>query len=160
MKKLLLITILFLISGCSQKISFTFDPEESGIQSRVPVQVIWYKKVKFNGSWSPYKEVNQHQAKDMRNLILELLQNQKSYIATNNSDNKLSILFYNGLPERLTVREIFFDPKTSEKITGFFVQEKINSTYYYPYEELSPDHYTEWFERLYDKKELPVVGKN
>jgi hypothetical protein len=151
--------------GCSQKVNYTFLHAEPEMQSKVPVQIIWYKKIEFNNAWKPYKELNQQQASDMRKVILYLIESKISSKDPVQAKNKLSILFYNGYPEQLTVREVYFD--ISENIPMSLLkilekQEQIESLYYYPYINLGPDHYTEYFERIHQsqKKELPIVGKN
>jgi hypothetical protein len=165
---ILLITLSVFISSCQEepkKIDYTWIGKEE-IRHFVPVCVVWYKKVpQLIDAWRPYKAFSQTDANEMREIILQLLRPEEREpnpgLRTN---DKLSMIFYNGLPEKLTVREVYFEIKDktfigpvgkSDKLAKILLgRQEVRSSFYYPYKDLGPDHYLDHFYRLLDSEEV------
>jgi hypothetical protein len=165
---ILLITLSVFISSCQEepkKIDYTWIGKEE-IRHFVPVCIVWYKKVpQLIDAWRPYKAFSQTDANEMREIILQLLRPEEREpnpgLRTN---DKLSMIFYNGLPEKLTVREVYFEIKDktfigpvgkSDKLAKILLgRQEVRSSFYYPYKDLGPDHYLDHFYRLLDSEEV------
>ena len=165
---ILLITLSVFISSCQEepkKIDYTWIGKEE-IRHFVPVCIVWYKKVpQLIDAWRPYKAFSQTDANEMREIILQLLRPEEREpnpgLRTN---DKLSMIFYNGLPEKLTVREVYFEIKDktfigpvgkSDKLAKILLgRQEVRSSFYYPYKDLGPDHYLDDFYRLLDSEEV------
>jgi len=166
MKRLLisLLMLLVLMASCKEepkKFDYTWTgQEEKGIRYFVPVCIVWYKQLlRVDPVWKPYKCFSQTDANDMRNIILRLTSPEKKEPNPNiKSKDKLSLIFYNGFPEELTVREVYFEiqDKTFIGPTGksgklakiLLEKEKVRSRFYYPYKNLGPTHYLDRWERI------------
>lgn len=130
------------------------------IANRVPVCIIWYKYVQPpTNAWKPYKTFNQNDAHHMREIILQLLKPEKNEPNPNlRTQDKLSLIFYSGSPEKLTIREVYFEIKgktfigpsgKSDKLGKILSeQQETQSIFYYPYSELGAGHYEDDFERI------------
>jgi len=162
-------TILFMISitffmfllflpSCKEQ-NYEWNEQES-IQHYVPACIIWYKYVSSPiFAWRPYKSFDQTDSKQMRKILLHLITMEKQDV---NIDfimrDKLSIIFYNGFPEELTIREINFDIEDGIFISPFGKSKKLGDIilhkedilpqFYYPYKELDPSYYLDNFERI------------
>lgn len=164
MKRLLisLLMLLVLMASCKEepkKFDYTWTGQEE-IRHYVPACIIWYKQVPPPlDAWRPYEAFSQTDANDMRNIILLLISPEKKEPNPNiKSKDKLSLIFYNGFPEELTVREVYFgiQDKTFIGPTGksgklakiLLEKEKVRSFFYYPYKGLGPSHYLDRWERI------------
>jgi hypothetical protein len=167
---LLIVGMVFIPSSCKKepgKVSYTWTGQKSegDIAGFVPVCIIWYKYVQPpTDAWEPYKSFNQNNAFEMREIILQLLTPEEKEMNPNlRTNDKLSLIFYNGIPEKLTVREVYFkiDDKTfigprgkSSKIAKILSeQQEVRSLFYYPYSELDSVHYQDHFERILQSME-------
>ncbi len=172
MKRLLisLLMPLVLMASCKEepkKFDYTWTgQEEKGIRDLVPVCIVWYKQLlRVDPVWMPYKCFSQTDANDMRNIILLLTSPEKKEPNPNiKSKDKLSLIFYNGFPEELTVREVYFEiqDKTFIGPTGksgklakiLLEKEKVRSRFYGPdYKNLGPSHYLDRWERILKSQE-------
>ena len=170
MKRLLigsLMTLLVLMASCrkeAKKFDYTWTGQE-GIQHYVPACIIWYKQVPPPlDAWRPYEAFSQADANDMRNIILRLTSPEKKEPNPDiKSKDKLSLIFYNGFPEKLTVREVYFEiqnqtfigPKgKSQELAQILIErKKINSDFYAPYKNLGAGHYHNSFHRILKSQE-------
>ncbi len=158
----LLIILLVSLSSCKKepkKIDYIWTGQER-ISHLVPVCIVWYKKVPPpTDSWRPYKTFNQNDANDMREIILQLLKPEEKEPNPNLiTEDKLSLIFYNGFPEKLTVREVYFEIKDQTFIgpTGknnklgqiLLAKQEVRKHFYRPYSELGAGHYNEDFYRI------------
>ena len=157
-----LIPLMFL-SACTKKpppanYVWTGQPE---ILNWVPVCIVWYKKAPdwAEGAWRPYKSFSQIEAHEMRKIIkLLAVPEIKDAIPNLKTEDKLSLIFYNGRPGSLTVREVYFEIKDktfigplgkSDKLAEIlFNQQEVPVVFYYPYNELGSMHYWDDFERI------------
>ncbi len=168
---LLIIGMVFIPSSCKKepgKVSYTWTGQKSegDIAGLVPVCIIWYKYVQPpTDAWEPYKSFNQNNASEMREIILHLLKPEEKEMNPNlKTKDKLSLIFYNGIPEKLTVREVYFriEDKTfigprgkSGKIAKILSeQQEVRSLFYYPFSDIGVDHYGDYFERILQSREL------
>ena len=170
MKQLLIGSLMILsvlMVSCKEepkKFDYTWTGQE-GIRHFVPVCIIWYKQVPPPlDAWRPYKAFSQADANDMRNIILWLTRPEKKESNPNiKTKDKLSLVFYNGFPEELTVREVYFEiqDKTfigstgkSEKLAKILLEkEEVRSRFYQPYKNLDPTHYRDVWERVLKTQE-------
>jgi|GEM_PF-2262568 len=170
MKRLLigsLMMLLVFMASCKEepkKLDYTWTGQEE-IRHYVPACIIWYKQVPPPlDAWRPYKAFSQADANDMRNIILRLTSPEKKESNPNiESKDKLSLVFYNGFPEKLTVREVYFEiqnqtfigPKgKSQKLAQILIErKKINSDFYAPYKNLGAGHYHNSFHRILKSQE-------
>jgi hypothetical protein len=132
----------------------------------VPVCIVWYKKVpQLIDAWRPYKAFSQTDANEMREIILQLLRpEEKEPNPGLRTNDKLSMIFYNGLPEKLTVREVYFEIKDktfigpvgkSDKLAKILLgRQEVRRSFYYPYKDLGSDHYLEHFYRILESQEV------
>lgn len=167
---LLIVGMFFIPLSCKEepkRINYTWTGQKSegDIAGLVPVCIIWYKYVQPpTDAWKPYKSFNQNNASDMREIILHLLKPEEKEINPNlRTQDKLSLIFYNGLPENLTVREVYFriEGKTFVGPRGKSVelakilseQQEVQSLFYYPYSALGASHYGDHFERILQSME-------
>jgi hypothetical protein len=164
-----LLTILpVFISSCQEepkKIDYTWIGKEE-IRHLVPICIIWYKQVPPPvDAWRPYKSFSQSDAEQMREIILLLTRPEKKESNPNlKTKDKLSLIFYNGLPEKLTVREVYFEMQDqifigplgkSEKLAKILLgRQEVRRSFYYPYKDLGPDHYLDHFYRLLESQEV------
>jgi hypothetical protein len=164
------IPLIFLscfLSSCGEKppeVNYNWTGQEE-IRHLVPTCIVWYKKVPPPlDAWRPYKAFSQADANDMRNIILELTSPEKKESNPNiESRNKLSLIFYNGFPEELTVREVYFEiqnqtfigPKgKSQELAQILIGRKeIASGFYAPYKTLGAGHYHDSFHRILKSQE-------
>lgn len=169
MKRLLIssLMLLALVASCKEKtkkVDYTWIGQEE-IRHFVPVCIIWYKQLPWaDPVWKPYKCFSQTDANDMRNIILLLTKPEDKDLNPNlKAKDKLSLIFYNGFPEELTVREVYFEiqDKTfigptgkSEKLTKILREkEEVRSRFYQPYKNLGPTHYHDSWERILKSQE-------
>ena len=159
--KILFLLLLFLSSCKKQepKINYVWTGQES-IRQDVPACIIWYKQISPSiDTWMPYKSFSQTEAELTREIILQLTAPEiKESNPELNTTDKLSLIFYNGFPEELKVREIFFELKNQTFIgpVGKSVvlakilleRSQIRPSFYYPYKDLNPIHYRGDFERI------------
>ena len=158
----LLIILSVLIPSCKKeppKIDYIWTGQER-ISHLVPVCIVWYKKVPPpTDAWMPYKSFNQNDANDMREIILQLLRPEEKEPNPNlRTEDRLSLIFYNGFPEKLTVREVYFEIKDqtfigptgkSHKLGQILLgRQEVNKHFYYPYSELDASYYREDFPRI------------
>lgn len=140
---------------------------QENIRAYVPVCIIWYRQVPSPlDTWRPYKAFSQADANDMREIILHLTSPEKKESILNlESQDKLSLIFYNGRPEKLTVREVYFEIKDqtfigpigkSDALAEILLErQEVDSFFYYPYSELGSGHYhDDFFHILEVKKSL------
>jgi hypothetical protein len=165
--RLLLIFLMLFSSSCTKeppKAAYTWTGQEQ-ITHLVPVCIVWYNRLpRPETIWRPYKAFSQEDANDMRNIILNLVSPEKkeSNQILENKD-KLSLIFYNGFPEKLTVREVYFEIKDhtfigprgkSDVIATILLDRKeIRPGFYSPYSDLDPIHYRDFFYRILDSQE-------
>jgi DNA-binding XRE family transcriptional regulator len=169
MKQLIIVfmSLLVLLTSCKKEppeTSYTWTGQE-WIRSLVPVCIVWYKQLPWAETvWEPYKCFSQADANDMRNIILLLTKPEKKEPNPNlKTKNKLSLIFYNGFPEKLTVREVYFEMQDqtfigplgkSEKLAKILLRrQEVRRSFYYPYKDLGSDHYLEHFYRLLESQE-------
>lgn len=160
--KFLSILLLLFLSSCtkeSSKVNYIWTGQER-ITYFVPVCIVWYKQVPAPlDAWRPYKAFSQADANDMRNIILQLTRPEKKVPNPNlKTKDKLSLIFYNGFPEKLTVREVYFQIKEetfigplgkSDNLAKILLEkQEIRSGFYYPYKDLGAGHYRDDFERI------------
>lgn len=162
--KRLILTCLLLVSltSCKEeprKIDYIWTGQE-GIRHFVPVCIVWYKQLPWaEPIWKPYKCFNQTDASDMRDIILRLTSPEKKEPNPGiESKDKLSLIFYNGFPEELTVREVYFQIKEetfigplgkSDNLAKILLERQdVRSLFYYPYSDLGAGHYSDDFERI------------
>ena len=104
----------------------------------------------------------------MREIILQLLRpEEKEPNPGLRTNDKLSMIFYNGLPEKLTVREVYFEIKDktfvgpvgkSVKLAKILSErQEVRSLFYYPYLDLGPGYYSEDFPRIMDMYETNLL---
>jgi len=159
--------ILLFLSSCKEKpkdTDYTWTGQE-GIRHYVPVCIVWYKQLPWaDPVWKTYKCFSQTDANDMRNIILLLTKPEDKDPNPNlKAKDKLSLIFYNGFPEELTVREVYFEiqDKTfigptgkSEKLAKILLEkEEVRSRFYQPYRNLDPTHYHDSWERVLKTQE-------
>ncbi|MHC4463560.1 MAG: hypothetical protein ACYS30_19325 [Planctomycetota bacterium] len=163
----ILIALSLFMASCKEepkKMDYTWNGQEE-IRGWVPVCIVWYKKVPppVDG-WRPYKCFSQADAEKMRTIILRLTRPEKKEPnPAIQSKDKLSLIFYNGFPEKLTVREVYFQIKEetfigslgkSDNIAKILLEkQEIRSGFYYPYKDLGPGHYHDHFERVLKSQE-------
>ena len=170
MKQLLIGSLMILsvlMVSCKEepkKFDYTWTGQE-GIRHFVPVCIIWYKQVPPPlDAWRPYKAFSQADANDMRNIILWLTRPEKKESNPNiETKDKLSLVFYNGFPEELIAREVYFEiqDKTfigstgkSEKLAKILLErQEVPSFFYYPYSDLGAGHYRDSFHRILKTQE-------
>ena len=154
--------LFFFLASCNyetKKIDYIWTGQEY-IRNLIPTCIIWYKKVPPPiDAWRPYKALSQTDANDMRQIVLGLTRPEEKYPNPNiESKNKLSLIFYNGFPEKLTVREVYFEIKDqtfigplgkSDTIAKILLErQEVRSLFYYPYKDLGAGHYLDNFERI------------
>jgi hypothetical protein len=159
---LLLILLLFFVPSCTREspsVDYVWTGQER-ITHLVPICVIWYKKVPPPlDAWKPHKAFSQADANDMRNIILSLTRPEKKEPNTNlKTKDKLSLIFYNGFPDKLKVREVYFEIKDqtfigplgeSNNLAKILIEKReIPSGFYYPYKDLGANHYRDSFHRI------------
>ena len=162
-----LIILLYFLSSCSKKkpeINYNWTGQEE-IRHLVPTCIVWYKQVAPPiDAWRPYKAFSQANANDMRNIILLLTKPEDKDPNPNlNAKDKLSLIFYNGIPEELTVREVYFEIQNqtfigptgkSEKLAKILLEkEEVWTRFYQPYKNLDPTHYNNSWERVLKTQE-------
>ena len=170
MKRLLIGSLMILsvlMVSCKEepkKFDYIWTGQE-GIRHFVPVCNIWYKQVPPPlDAWRPYKAFSQADANDMRNIILRLTRPEKKESNPNiESKDKLSLVFYNGFPEELTVREVYFEiqnqtfigplGKSNTLAKILLKKEEVRSRFYQPYKNLDPTHYRDSWERVLKTQE-------
>jgi hypothetical protein len=165
--KVLLIFLTLFFSSCtkeSQKVNYIWTGQE-GISHFVPVCIVWYKQLPWAEiAWKPYKCFSQADAEKMRTIILRLTRPEKREPnPAMQSKDKLSLIFYNGFPEKLTVREVYFQIKEetfigplgkSDNLAKILLEkQEIRSGFYYPYKDLGAGHYHDYFERVLKSQE-------
>ena len=165
--KFLLSLVLLFSSSCtkeSPKVNYIWTGQER-IRHFVPVCIVWYKQLPWAPPvWKPHKCFSQTDANDMRNIILLLTEPEKKEPNPNiRTKDKLSLIFYNGFPEKLTVREVYFEIQNktfigpigrSEKLAKILLKrQNVRSLFYYPYSDLGAGHYLDDFERILQIKE-------
>lgn len=168
--KRLMILLIFLscfLPSCGKKlpeVSYIWTGQEE-IRHYVPACIIWYKQVPPPlDAWRPYKAFSQVDANDMRNIILRLTEPEEKESNPNiESKDKLSLVFYNGFPEELTVREVYFKMQNqtfigplgkSNSLAKILLERKeVQSFFYYPYSDLGASHYRESFHRILKSQE-------
>jgi hypothetical protein len=165
---ILLIFLLCSLSSCGVKppeVKYNWTGQEE-IRNLVPTCIVWYKQVPPPvDAWRPYKAFSQEDANDMRNIILELTSPEKKEFNPNiESKDKLSMIFYNGFPEKLTVREVYFQIKDktfigpvgrSDRLAKILLEKKeVRSGFYYPYRELGSSHYSDSFHRILESQDF------
>jgi len=155
--------LLLFLSSCDKKpqpVDYVWTGQ-GGISQLVPVCIVWYKKVPPpTDAWRPYKTFNQNDANDMREIILQLLrpEEEEPNLGCLRTNDKLSLIFYNGLPEKLTVREVYFEIKDqifigptgkSNKLEQILLaKQEVRKHFYHSYSELDAGHYNEDFYRM------------
>jgi len=161
----LIMILLVSISSCKKEpekidCTWTGQTDKWDIASLVPACIIWYKKVPPPlSAWRPYKSFSQTDANEMRNIILELIKpEEKETNIDLKTEDKLSLIFYNGFPAKLTVREVYFNIENqtfigptgrSNKLGQILLgKQEIDKHFYYPYSELGSDHYLGDFPRI------------
>ncbi|MHC4476156.1 MAG: hypothetical protein ACYTEL_10950 [Planctomycetota bacterium] len=159
---ILLVSLLLFLSSCGRKlpqVRHTWTGQEE-IRPLVPACIIWHKQVPPPiDAWKPYKSFSQADAEQMREIILLLVtpENRQAN-ADLKTEDKLSLIFYNGFPEKLTVRQVYFKIQ-DETFTGPLGQsaklakilldkQEVRPTFYYPYTELGAVHYLDSFPRI------------
>lgn len=170
MKRLIifsLMAMLFCITSCSKEVSEKNDLTWTGqerIQHLIPVCIIWYKQLPSPAeAWRPYKAFSQADANDMRNIILHLTSPETEESNLNiESENKLSLIFYNGCPEKLTMREVYFELEDhifigplgkSNVLAEILLEQKaVDPFFYYPYSDLGSGHYHDDFYHILEVK--------
>jgi len=160
--KFLLSLVLIFSSSCtkeSTKVNYIWTGQER-ITHFVPVCIVWYKQLPWTENvWKPYKAFSQADAEQMREIILQLSKPERKEPNPNlKTKDKLSLIFYNGLPEKLTVREVYFEIKDktfigpvgkSDELAKILLErQEVRSLFYYPYDELGAGHYNDDFERI------------
>ncbi len=166
---LLIIPLVFL-SSCKKEPKktdyiWTGQADRLDIEGPVPVCIIWHKYVQPpTDAWMPYKSFNQNDANEMREIILQLLRPEEEEPNPDlRTKDKLSLIFYNGFPEKLKVKEVYFDIKDqafigptgkSRKLCQILVaRQEINRFFYSPYLELGAGHYRDDFLRIKEIQE-------
>jgi len=154
--------LLVFLTSCNyeaKKTDYIWTGQEY-IRNLTPACIIWYKKVPPPiDAWRPYKAFSQTDANDMRQIVLGLARPEEKDPNPNiESKNKLSLIFYNGFPEKLTVREVYFEIKDqtfigplgkSDTIAKILLErQEVRSLFYYPYKDLGAGHYLDNFERI------------
>ncbi|MGD0785436.1 MAG: hypothetical protein ABR969_06460 [Sedimentisphaerales bacterium] len=117
MKKLifliLMITGIFFLSSCCSRTPYLLTGKTAEIKNITLVSVIWYKPGKTG--WEVVKswDTNDSEMKTIRQLLMDAKDEGK---LPWHRWYKLSLFFYNGLPEHFKLKEITFDlKKVSEK---------------------------------------------
>jgi hypothetical protein len=159
---ILLTSLSAFLPSCEKKaaeINYLWTGQEE-IRHFVPVCIVWYKSVSVpDEAWRPYRAFSQSDANDMRSIILRLTDPEKRQTnASIKSRDKLSLIFYNGFPKKLTVREVYFEIKDntfvgplgqSDTIAKILLSRKeVQPGFYYPYSELGASHYSNDFYRI------------
>jgi len=154
--------LLALLPSCkeeSKKIHYIWTGQEE-LRHSVPACIIWYKKVPPPlDAWKPYKCFSQADANDMRSIILLLtIPESKELNPRIKTEDKLSLIFYNGFPEKLTVREVYFVMQDhtfigplgkSDNLARILLnKQEVRPLFYYAYSELDECHYLDDFERI------------
>ena len=131
----------------------------------MPVCIVWYKQLPWaDPVWKPYKCFSQTDANGMRNIILLLTKPEAKDPNPNlKAKDKLSLIFYNGFPEELIVREVYFEIQNktfigptgkSKKLAKILLEkEEVRSHFYQPYKNLDPIHYHDSWERVLKSQE-------
>ena len=160
--KVLLILLMLFVSSCTKepkKVNYIWTGKEV-ISHFVPVCVVWYRQLPWSEiAWKPYKAFSQADANDMRQIVLGLIRPEEKEPNPNiESKDKLSLIFYNGFPEKLTVREVYFEIREqtfigplgkSDTIAKILLErQEVRSLFYYPYRDLGAGHYLDNFERI------------
>lgn len=162
-----LIILLYFLSSCSKKppeINYNWTGQEE-IRHLVPTCIVWYKQVPPPiDAWKPYKAFSQADANEMRNIILLLTKPEDKDPNPNlKAKDKLSLIFYNGFPEELTVREVYFEIQNqtfigptgkTERLAKILIEKgEVRSRFYQPYKNLDPTHYHDSWERVLKAQE-------
>lgn len=164
MKRLLIssLMLLVLVASCKEeikKVDYTWIGQE-GIRHFVPVCIVWYKQLPWaDPVWKPYKCFSQTDAEQMREIILQLTRPEKKEPNPHlRTKDKLSLIFYNGFPEKLKVWEVYFEIKDqtfigplgeSDILAKILLErQEVRSLFYYPYSDLGAGHYNDDFERI------------
>lgn len=159
---ILLTFLLCFLSSCGKKppeVNYTWTGQE-GIRHFVPTCIVWYKQVPPPlDVWKPYKSFSQTDAEQMREVILQLTRPEKKEPNPHlRTKDKLSLIFYNGFPEKLKVWEVYFEIKDqtfigplgeSDILAKILLErQEVRSLFYYPYSDLGAGHYNDDFERI------------
>jgi len=148
----------------SPKVNYIWTGQER-ITHFVPVCIVWYKQLPWTEAvWKPYKAFSQTDAEQMREIILQLTRPEKKEPNPDlKTKDKLSLIFYNGFPEKLIVREVYFQIKDnifigplgkSDSLAKILLEkQEIRSGFYYPYKELGASHYRNSFHRILKSQE-------
>jgi hypothetical protein len=147
------------------EVNATWTGEEE-IRQRVPVCIVWYKQLSWDEPvWRPYKCFSQADPNEMRMVISCLtVPEHKEPKPVQRTKDKLSLIFYNGFPEKLTLQEVYFEIKDqiftgpvgkSEKLAKILLNRKeISAYFYYPYTDLGGMHYFPEQEQVWEVMEL------
>ena len=95
----------------------------------------------------------------MRKIILLLFKPEIKEVNPNlQTEDKLSLIFYNGRPENLIIREVYFEIKDktfvgplgkSDKLAEILLErQEVEPLFYAPWAELGCMHYWDDFERI------------